>query len=138
MYESDTHPHPVILFDGMCNLCNKTIQFVIKNDPGHIYRFASFQSRFGSEMLQYFGINDKKFETFILLENGNIYDRSTGALRVCKRLKGGWKMLCMFLIVPKFIRDFVYNVIAQNRFRLFGRASVCWVPTPELQKLFYN
>jgi predicted DCC family thiol-disulfide oxidoreductase YuxK len=138
MYESDTHPHPVILFDGVCNLCNKTIQFVIRHDPNEVYRFASFQSNFGKEMLQYFKINDQKFETFILLENGKIYDRSSGALRVCKKLKGGWKMLCAFLIVPKFIRDSVYNIVARNRYKWFGKEESCWMPTPALQKLFYN
>lgn len=138
MYESDTHPHPVILFDGVCNLCNKTIQFIIKHDPEHIYRFAAFNSAFGKEMLQYFKISDKVPGTFMLLENGQIYDRSTGALRVCKQLKGGWKMLSAFLIVPKFIRDGVYNIIARNRYKWFGREESCWVPTAELQKLFYN
>jgi predicted DCC family thiol-disulfide oxidoreductase YuxK len=110
MYESDTLPHPVILFDGVCNLCNKTVQFVIKHDKDRLYRFASFQSNFGREVLQYFNIKESKFETFILLENGKMYDRSSGALRVTKKLKGGWKMLYGFMFVPKFIRDAVYNL----------------------------
>jgi predicted DCC family thiol-disulfide oxidoreductase YuxK len=138
MYESDTLPHPVILFDGVCNLCNKTVQFVIKHDKDRLYRFASFQSNFGREVLQYFNIKESKFETFILLENGKMYDRSSGALRVTKKLKGGWKMLYGFMFVPKFMRDAVYNVVARNRYKWFGKEESCWVPTPELKELFYN
>jgi predicted DCC family thiol-disulfide oxidoreductase YuxK len=130
--------HPVILFDGMCNLCSGSVQFVIKHDPKRQFRFASLQSRFGQKILQQFGLPADELNSFILLENGNIYTRSTGALRVTKKLNGLWPLLYAFIIVPIFIRNAVYNYIAHNRYRWFGKKEACWLPTPELRKLFLD
>jgi predicted DCC family thiol-disulfide oxidoreductase YuxK len=128
--------HPVILFDGVCNLCNTVVQFVIKHDPAHHFRFASLQSNFGQEVLHRFKLPMEAFGSFILLEDDNIYTKSSAALRVVKKLKGAWSGLYGFIIVPPFIRNAVYNLVAKKRYQWFGKQETCWVPTPELSSLF--
>jgi predicted DCC family thiol-disulfide oxidoreductase YuxK len=133
-----TIQHPVILFDGVCNLCNNSVQFVIKHDKAQQFRFASLQSDFGEQVLKSFDLSADQFNSFILLEEGKIYTKSTAALRVAKRLNGLYKYLYDFMIAPKFIRDTVYNIIAKNRYKWFGKQESCWLPTPALQHLFLN
>ncbi len=128
----------IILFDGVCNLCNGMVQFVIKNDAKKRFQFASLQSISGQEILQKFQLSTDVFDSFILLENGRLFTKSTAALRVVKRLKGLWLLLYSFIIVPKFIRDAVYNLIAKNRYKWFGKQETCWVPTPTLKERFLN
>ena len=128
--------HPVILFDGICNLCSGAVQFIIKRDPKKHFRFASLQSKFGEEVMKHFGLPVNQFNSFILLENGKIYTRSTAALKVAKKLKGAWSLAYGFIIIPYFIRDAVYNLIARNRYKWFGKKEECWIPTSELKSLF--
>jgi len=130
--------HPVILFDGVCNLCNASVQYVIKHDKKKLFRFASLQSSFGESILKQYNLSADTFNSFILLSDNKIYTRSTAALMVAKKLKGFIKFLYGFIIAPKFIRDFVYDVIAKNRYRWFGKKEACWVPTPELKSLFFE
>jgi predicted DCC family thiol-disulfide oxidoreductase YuxK len=130
--------HPVILFDGICNLCNRSVQLVIKHDKKRLFRFASLQSSFGESVLKRYNLPADTFNSFILLVNNKIYTRSTAALLVAKRLSGLIKLLYGFIIVPKFIRDFVYDVIAKNRYKWFGKKEACWIPTPELKELFLD
>jgi len=127
---------PVIFFDGLCNLCNGAVQFTIKRDPTNKFRFAALQSEFALQNLAKFQLDPQKGDTFILLENGKVYQRSTAALRVAKNLSGWWPLLYAFMIVPKFIRDAVYNYIAKNRYRWFGKQESCWIPTPALKSKF--
>lgn len=126
----------VILFDGLCNLCNGAVQFTIERDQQNVFRFASLQSNFAAEKLTPFNIAPENLESFILLENGKVYLRSTAALRVAKKLTGLWPLLYGFIIVPRFIRDAVYNYIAKNRYKWFGKQESCWLPTPELKNKF--
>jgi predicted DCC family thiol-disulfide oxidoreductase YuxK len=130
--------HPVILFDGVCNLCSKSVQYVVKHDPEKIFRFASLQSSFGEKILQQYNLPTNTFNSFILLLQGKIYTRSTAALMVAKKLKGPSKLLYGLIILPKFIRDGVYNIIAKKRYKWFGKKTECWVPTPELKRLFID
>lgn len=130
--------NPIILFDGVCNLCTGSIQYVIKHDPARIFRFASLQSAFGQKILSKFHLADNDFNSFILYDNERIYTRSTAALRVAKNLKGFVKLLYSFIIIPKFVRDAVYNLIAKNRYTWFGKKETCWLPTPELRALFLD
>ena len=130
--------NPIILFDGVCNLCSNVVQFIIKHDPEKKFRFASLQSKFGEEVMKYFGLPADQFNSFILLEKGKIYTRSTGALKVAKRLKGIWSLSYGFIILPRFIRDSVYNLIARKRYKWFGKKETCWIPTPELRSLFLS
>lgn len=133
-----TVTNPVILFDGVCNLCSSSVRFVIKHDPKKQFRFASLQSAFGQKVLQNFGLPANELNSFILLEEGKIYKKSTGALRLTKKLNGLWPMLYAFIIVPPFIRNAVYSFVAKNRYRWFGKKEACWLPTPELRKLFLD
>ena len=130
--------HPVILFDGVCNLCNASVQYVIKHDKKKLFRFASLQSSFGESVLKQYVLPVNTFNSFILLSDNKIYTRSTAALLVAKKLSGLIKLFYGFIIIPKFIRDFVYDVIAKNRYKWFGKKEACWVPTPELKSLFLN
>jgi len=101
-----------------------------------MFQFASLQSDFASEKLKPFHIAPENLESFILLENDKVYLRSTAALRIAKKLNGLWPLLYGFIIVPRFIRDAVYNYIAKNRYKWFGKQESCWVPTPELKSKF--
>ena len=128
----------VIFFDGLCNLCNGAVQFIIERDTNNVYHFASLQSDFAKNELSKFDIDTAQMNSFILLENGKIYQRSTAALRVAKKLNGLWPLLYVFIIVPPFIRNAVYNYIAKNRYKWFGKQESCWVPTPELKSKFLD
>lgn len=130
--------HPVILFDGVCNLCNASVQYVIQHDKKRLFHFASLQSPFGEIVLKKFGFSSKKLNSIILFENNKIYTRSTAALLIAKKLSGIIKLLYGFIFIPKFIRDAVYNLIANNRYKWFGKREACWVPTPELKNLFLD
>ena len=138
MVDLPTIPHPIIFFDGICNLCTGAVQFVIKHDPTHRFRFASLQSEVGQQLLKQYNLPADEFGSFILLEKGKVYTRSSAALRVSKKLTGLWPVLYAFMIVPAFIRNGVYNWIAKNRYQWFGKKEECWIPTPELNNLFIN
>lgn len=127
--------HPVILFDGVCNLCNKTVQFIIQRDLDNIFLFASLQSDYAKNLLEKYPLPPKHGDSFVLFEEEKIYTKSTAALKVISRLYG-WGWVKMFFIVPKFIRDGVYGIIARNRYRWFGKKDECMVPTPELKSKF--
>ena len=129
---------PIILFDGVCNLCNGAVQFAIERDPTAIFRFASLQSDFGQSILAQNVVDTEGGDTIVLLENGKVYDRSTAALRVARQLSGWIKYLYVFIFVPKFIRDFVYKIVAKNRYRWFGKQESCWLPTKELKARFLD
>jgi predicted DCC family thiol-disulfide oxidoreductase YuxK len=131
--------NPVILFDGVCNLCSGAVQFIIKHDPKHQFRFASLQSDLGQKIIKHFKIpTGEAMNSFILFENEKIYTRSTGALRVTKKLNGLWPLLYGFIIIPAFIRNAGYNLIARNRYKWFGKKEACWLPTTELKSLFLD
>ncbi len=138
MLSIDDIQQPIILFDGVCNLCNGVVQFIIKRDTKNIFRFASLQSMFGQAVLQKFHLPSNTFNSFILLQKGKIYTKSTGALMVSKQLRGGWQSLYFFMIVPGFIRNSVYNYIANNRYKWFGKKEECWIPSPALKSKFID
>jgi len=128
----------IVLFDGVCNLCNRTVQVILKRDNKKKFQFASLQGKAGQELLKRHHLPDDVFNSFILLEDDKIYTRSAGALRVAKHLGGAWPLIYGLIIIPKFIRDAVYNLIAKNRYKWFGRREECWVPTPELRERFLD
>ena len=131
-------PHPVIFFDGVCNLCTGSVQFIIKHDPKQYFRFASLQSELGQQFLQQNGLSADTFDSFIVWENGKYHTESTAALRVARKLSGLWPGLYVFILLPAFIRNSVYRLIARNRYRWFGKKETCWVPTAELNGLFIS
>ncbi|MEO5941933.1 MAG: thiol-disulfide oxidoreductase DCC family protein [Ferruginibacter sp.] len=128
--------HPIILFDGICNLCNGAVQYVIRHDSEAVFQFASLQSESGQNLLQQYNLPKNNFNSFVLIEDNKVYTKSTAALKVAKRLKGGIKLLYGFIIVPAFIRNGVYNIIANNRYKWFGKKNECMIPTPSLQSRF--
>lgn len=125
----------VILFDGVCNFCNASINFVIDRDAARRFRFASLQSDFGQRLLAENNRQLTDFDTVLLLRDGKLYKKSDAALEIARYLKG-WSWLYLFRVVPRFIRDFFYDIIAKNRYRLFGKSESCRIPTPEEKKLF--
>lgn len=133
-----TDQSPILLFDGVCNLCNRSVQFVLKRDTHKKFRFASLQGKAGQELLQKFNLPLTNFNSFIVVEGNRFYTRSAAILRMLKILGGGWKLLYGFMIVPRFIRDGIYNLIARNRYSWFGKREECWVPTPELRARFLD
>ncbi|MET4140099.1 DCC1-like thiol-disulfide oxidoreductase family protein [Pedobacter sp. UYP1] len=126
----------IIFFDGVCNLCAGSVKFVIKRDPKDRFRFAALQSDITQQYLGPFGLSLSELSSIILLENGRVYQRSTAALRIARHLSGGWPLLYVFILVPAFIRDFVYNQIAKRRYSIWGREESCMVPTAELKAKF--
>ena len=126
----------IILFDGMCNLCSESVQFVLKRDPKLKFRYASLQSNFGQEIARKYQLPAKDFDSFLLLEGDKLYMRSTAALRVLKRLNGLWPLLYGLIIIPPFIRNVIYDWIAANRYKWFGKKNECWLPKAEWKDLF--
>jgi predicted DCC family thiol-disulfide oxidoreductase YuxK len=129
---------PIILFDGVCNLCNRAVQTVIKHDAEGKFLFASLQSEEGQHLSEQYQLPLNDFNSFVLIQDDKVYTRSTGALKVAKQLSGRWKFLYVFIIVPPFIRDAVYNLVSRNRYKWFGKQDECMLPTPELKARFLN
>lgn len=134
----NTINHPVILFDGICTFCNFWVNFAIKHDPKKRIKFAPFQSTAGQLLLSQHHIAIESINSVILIENGKVFTQSSAALRICKYLSGLWKIFYGLLIIPKFLRDFFYNIIARHRYRWFGKKESCMVPTPEVRERFLD
>ena len=128
--------HKIILFDGVCNLCNSSVTFAIKRDKNDIFRFAALQSEIGMQLISKFKIDTSQTDSIILIEGNKYYEKSSAALHIAKHLSGGWPLLYGFIILPKFIRNAVYDFIAKNRYKWFGKKESCMIPTPELQAKF--
>lgn len=128
----------VILFDGVCNLCNGAVQFVIQHDKQNHFMFASLQSDAGQQLLKQYQLPSQNFDSFILIQNDKAFIKSTAALMVAKQLGGFTKLLYGFIIVPPVIRNAVYNFIAKNRYKWFGKKDVCMMPTKNLLSKFLN
>ncbi len=128
----------VVLFDGVCNLCSNSVQFILKRDRKNQFLFGSLQGEYGQSVLRKYQLPVNEFNSFMLIEDDKLYTKSTGALRMLKHLGGGWRLLYAFIIVPKFIRDAVYNWIARNRYKWFGKKNECWLPRPEWKARFLD
>lgn len=134
--EPSTNGHAIILFDGVCNFCSASVNLVIKRDKRGYYRFAPLQEPKGAEIARRYGIDPERLDTFVLVENGRAYPKSGGALRVARRLGGLYSLAFGFIVIPAFVRDFVYDWFARHRYRWFGKRDVCIVPTPEMRERF--
>ena len=128
----------VILFDGVCNFCNSAVNFAIKRDKKSTLKFAPLQSAEAHALLASYELPPVDMKSFVFIENGRSYTRSTAALKVCRYLNSFWPLMYGFIIVPKFLRDGIYNWIAKNRYRWFGKKEVCMIPTPEVRSRFLN
>jgi predicted DCC family thiol-disulfide oxidoreductase YuxK len=127
---------PVLLFDGVCNLCNNVVNFTIKHDPQANFSFASLQSESGQKLLREFNLPTKDFDSFVFVEKGKYFTKSTAALKVVRGLKGLWPLLYGFIIIPAPLRDLAYSYVAKNRYKWFGKKEMCMIPTPDLKKRF--
>jgi predicted DCC family thiol-disulfide oxidoreductase YuxK len=128
----------ILLFDGVCNLCNAWVNFLIDRDSVGALRFASLQSGAAQELLASLGRPPPASEpdTVLLVEQGRVFERSTAVLRTARHLRGAWPLLAALLVVPRPVRDGLYRWISRHRYRWFGRSEVCRVPTPELEARF--
>lgn len=127
---------PVVLFDGECNFCDASVNFILDHNSRKDLYFASLQSDYGQQILKKFHLPAKTFSTLLFVEEGKYYTRSTAALKIASRLDGVWKLLVIFRIIPQFIRDFAYNILARNRYKWFGKKDHCRLPTPEIRSRF--
>jgi len=128
--------NPIILFDGVCNFCNTAINFVLKQDKKGIFRFAPLQSEVGQRLLQEYNLSTKEFDSFVLIDNGKVYKKSAASLRVMNKLPWYWKEAQLLRIIPTALRDAIYDFIAKNRYKWFGKKEQCMIPTPEMRNRF--
>lgn len=126
----------VILFDGVCNLCNGAIDFILDRDPQGHYAFASLQSAAGQEILSRYGLSTKDFDSVVLVKGGRVFKKSRAALEITSKMRGAWPLFQIFKIVPPFLGDGIYNFIAKNRYRFFGKREACRFPTPDIRSRF--
>jgi len=129
----------VVLFDGVCLLCQGAVKFIIKHDPGAHFKFASLQSDVGRRILQQYGrATDEPMNTMFLLERESLYTRSSAALKIAKRLEFPWPLLYALFIVPRCLRDVVYRWVANNRYRWFGQSDTCMLPDKRIKERFLD
>ncbi|HEX8524716.1 MAG TPA: thiol-disulfide oxidoreductase DCC family protein [Tepidisphaeraceae bacterium] len=126
----------VVLFDGVCNFCNGSVRFIIKRDPREYFRFAALQSATGRKLLEAHQLPTDALSSMVLIEQGRVFVRSTAALRIARRMRFPWPLMYVFMVVPGFLRDWVYNLIARNRYRVFGRQDACPIPPAGIASRF--
>jgi len=127
----------IILFDGVCNLCDATVQFLIKRDKKDIFRFVAIQSDLGQEIIQHIGIDTSKTDSIILYEPGHAYYyKAEAALRISKELGGIYALLGIFTLLPNVLTNIVYDYVARNRYKWYGKKEACMIPTPEMKAKF--
>ena len=134
--EAMLEAHALVLFDGVCNMCNSSVNFIIDRDPNAYFKFAALQDEAVKPLLARYNLSLDYADSVVLIEDGVCYRESTAALRVARRLKGGWPLFYGFMIIPRPLRDIVYGWIARNRYRWFGKRDTCRIPTPELRARF--
>ncbi len=127
---------PVLYFDGVCNLCNWVVLFVIKRDKKKSFKFASLQSAYCQKVMEQLHLKSDFYETFILSRNNKFYFKSTAVLYVLKDLRGLWQLAYIFIIIPKFIRDFLYTIVSKTRYTVFGKQKKCFLPTSDISDRF--
>jgi len=128
--------NPVILFDGVCNLCNGSVQFIINRDPSSIFRFAPLQSETGKKLISRFDLSNRKLDSIILIENNNYYLKSTAALKIVQSLGSLWPLLSLLRLVPRPIRDYIYDIVARNRYNWYGKRVECMIPGADIKSRF--
>ncbi|WP_420573529.1 thiol-disulfide oxidoreductase DCC family protein [Kordia sp.] len=137
MIDSLPKDKKIVLFDGVCNLCNSFINKIIERDTNDIFRYASLQSEVGIAIQKHLKLDASKLDSVILFEpDGSYYHKSTAALRIMKEFGGAWSLMQVFMIFPKFLRDAGYNFVAKYRYKWFGKKDSCMMPTPELKAKF--
>jgi predicted DCC family thiol-disulfide oxidoreductase YuxK len=128
--------YSLILFDGVCNFCNSSVNFIIKRDKKNIFRFSSLQSETGQKCLSEYNFSHTEFDTIILIEKGELYNRSAAALRIAKSISGIWKLFYIFIIIPRPIRNYFYDLLSRNRYKWFGKRDACRIPSESEKEKF--
>ncbi|WP_255194197.1 thiol-disulfide oxidoreductase DCC family protein [Natronobeatus ordinarius] len=136
MAEDVSANHPVLLFDGVCNLCMGSVQFVIRRDPEGVFRFAPLQSPVAEELLEDTDVDPEALDSVVLVDDGDAYEKSDAVLRAAGHLGGIYRLLVPFRYVPRLIRDAVYDVVAARRYDWFGKQEQCMMPTPDISARF--
>lgn len=136
--KSDTTFVPVVLFDGVCGLCNGSVNFILRIDRKGQLKLAPLQSDYGRRVLAGHGMESDPMDSMMLLEGEQLTVKSTAVIRIFKYLGGAWPLCMIFLVIPRFIRDFVYDLVAKNRYRWFGKYDTCRLPDPEFKDRFYT
>ena len=129
---------PIVLYDGVCGLCDRSVQLVLRNDRRGRFRFAALQSEAGRALLQKFGLPPEALDSVVLVEGGRAWRKSRAALRIARRMDAPWPLLWPLIIVPRPVADFVYGLIAKNRYRIFGKLDACMIPPPEVRARFLS
>jgi predicted DCC family thiol-disulfide oxidoreductase YuxK len=130
--------HEIVLFDGVCNFCEASVNFIIKHDRKARFRFAPLQSEVGAEIQRRYNLDPSALDTLVLVERGKLYTKSTAALRVARRLSGVYPLFYAMIVVPPFVRDFLYDWFARRRYRWFGRKDECMAPTADMRERFLD
>jgi len=128
--------NPVIVFDGVCNLCNNSVAFVIKRDKSYKFKFAPLQSETAKNLISKLSMSNNKIDSIILIDNHKYYIKSTAAIRICKELGAMWSLVYILILVPKPVRDYIYDIVAKNRYKWFGKKEQCMIPAKELESRF--
>ncbi len=126
----------IVLFDGYCNLCNSSVQFLLRHEKNDALYFASLQSEYGQRLLQQHGLSPEQNNSVVFIKEGKVLLKSSAALHLCKRMKGLYPLLIIFLIIPPFIRNAVYEFVARKRYAWFGRSEQCMIPDEKLKRRF--
>lgn len=129
--------HAIVLFDGDCNFCDASVQFIINHDPAGYYQFASLQSEIGKELREKHEIPDD-VDSLVLIQDGKAYVKSDGAIRISHHLTGLWKLAYYLKSFPRPLRDAVYDTVARNRYKVFGKLDSCMLPPPHIRKRFLD
>lgn len=128
--------HPLVIFDGVCNLCEASVNFIIRHDPDGVFRFVPSQTPLGEALQQQYGLNTSSLDTVVLVRDGEAFTESEAAAQIAREFGGPWRLLGWVRFVPRPLRDWVYRRIAANRYAWFGRKDVCMLPTPEIRSRF--
>lgn len=126
----------IVLFDGVCNFCNYWVNFILDRDSKNQFKFAALQSKKGIELLEKFNLPKDDFDSFILIFNNKVFKKSNAAFMIAKQISGWPKLILPFQILPSILTDFIYDIVAKNRYKLFGKKEACRIPTPEEKNRF--
>lgn len=126
----------VVIFDGICRLCTHSVTFILKHEAEPRFQFAAVQSAAGTRLLSELGFNSANPSTFVLISEGRVYTKSAAAVRIARHLKGAWRFAVLFWLVPRPLRDWIYDAVARSRYRWFGKTDTCMMPTPDIAARF--
>jgi predicted DCC family thiol-disulfide oxidoreductase YuxK len=126
----------IIIFDGYCNFCSRSVHFIIKRDRKRYFTFAASQTGEGQNIIARYCLGEMAEHSIVLIENEKVYRKSTAALKIARQLGKGWQLIYVCMIIPPVLRDLIYDLVARSRYRLFGKSERCFVPEPAIRERF--